>query len=313
MIHPAYRVFFTKALKFLLIFLIVDNGYGWLAGRMFFSQSSGKYHRITHSLEKEEADILVFGSSHANRHFVPEVFEEQTGKSCYNMGVQGQKILFHSTLQDIVLNRTTPDLMILNVDPDWMYHSQNAYDRLADLHPYYTRYPKEVRQAVNTKGRYEYLKLYLQLYRYNSTLVHILRYALAPQYDDHGYRPLQGRMKPLEEKLGKENGDHYKGDPIDPHFVDAFRAFIQRGKERGIAMIFVVSPILNGGDYSEDASFQQMEAILKEEGYPLYNFMNDERFYYQHELFNDRAHLNDDGARLFSKIVLDKINELNLL
>ena len=59
-------------------------------------------------MESADQRVVVFGSSHAASHYVPEVLEEQLGMSCYNAGVLGQQILFHRTLQSILLREPHP-------------------------------------------------------------------------------------------------------------------------------------------------------------------------------------------------------------
>ena len=114
--------------------------------------------------------------------------------SCYNAGVLGQQILFHKTLQSIVLERTRPDVIILDVDPGTLYESTNTCQPLAGAEPFPPGIPRlSAPSCIAGRSSREFF-LQSKLYQYNSTIVHVLRYAIAPQPDVNGYRPDYGVM-----------------------------------------------------------------------------------------------------------------------
>jgi hypothetical protein len=44
---------------------------------------------VTYSVEGTKADLLIFGSSRANRHYLPDNFEKRMNLSCFNIGQEG--------------------------------------------------------------------------------------------------------------------------------------------------------------------------------------------------------------------------------
>lgn len=301
-----YLLFIGKAIKFLAIFFIIDLLLGSVAEYLFYNQTTGKYARITNSLQKANAEVIVFGSSHAHRHYIPEILEKKLNMTCYNAGVQGQQLIFHTALAEIILSRTSPKLIILNVDPNWLFESKDSYERLSNLNPYYTYYPDILKPIINLKSNIEYIKVLSKGYRYNSTIVHVLRYYLKPQKDEKGYRPLTGRMKPVTyyPTIAQVN----QSDPrrIDQNCVKAFKSFIQRTKEKGIELIFVTSPNPKG-DVLNNHSSQTIRKIIKEEKLRLISCENHPEFTGRFEYFNDPGHLNKYGAIAFSEIVTDSL------
>lgn len=304
--------FLRMSLKLLLIFALVEFTLGNLAQKIFFSQSNGKYARITSSVKTAEADLFVFGSSHASRHYVPTVLEEELKLSTHNAGALGQKLLFSSLLLEIVLHRTKPEMVILNVDSDWLLHSQDPYDRLTELSPYYWDHPDMLKPWLKLYSETEPLKLHLKSYQYNSTFVHAVKYYFLPQPDIKGYVPLHGHLPPPEnisDYIMEEEEKVVKKDSIDKNFVFALNRFIDLTKENNVKLIFVRSPsLMLNPSYANSKSYKLIKEIAEEVGVPLLDFYDDKRFVGKYTLFKDRMHLNDEGARLFSKFVSDSIN-----
>ena len=295
-------------MKFVIILLIIDFLLGTIAKQIFFSQETGKFARATHVIEDSEAKVMVFGSSHAHRHYVPKVFEQELQTTCYNAGAEGQQLLFHTALQQMVLKRSKPDLLLLNIDEDFLYSSREAYDRLADLHPYYSDHRDVLKPILEMGSTGIDFKLFFKSFQANSTLIHALRYYASPQLDQKGYRPLYGKVKPSKNLKRFENLE--AGDDIDPNFVIALERFIAEAKDNGVPLVFVTSPNLLVTDYSNNESLSKIKEIARKEQVLLLDFFNSETFLEQYHLFHDTSHLNNDGAELFTKLVADRVKEL---
>ncbi|MDH7446569.1 hypothetical protein [Aquimarina sp. 2201CG14-23] len=314
MIKKEYKVLGIKCIKFVGILLIADLVFGTVSKELFFSQETGKYARSSYAINEVETDILVFGSSHAHRHYIPEVFEKNLQNTAYNVGAEGQQLLYHTAMQKMILKRTTPALIILNIDGNFLYKSPAAYDRLSDLHPYYSDNKDELRPILGLQSKFIDFKLFFKAYQTNSTLIHAIRYYASPQLDYQGYRPLSGTMKPSEDNIyGKnEKGDDYI-EEIDENFLNAFKEFIENAKKHQVKLAMVTSPSLNEVDYSQNASMIMMKEIAKEENIPFIDFYNSEPFKFNHLLFHDVTHLNNKGANMFTKRLTDTIKTKGLI
>lgn len=306
-----YKILFAKLMKFIIVLLIIDFALGTGVKKIYFSQETGKQARITYSIKEALSDVLIFGSSHANRHYVPRVLEETLGQTCYNAGVQGQNIVFHSILQEIILERDRPELVILNVDSDWMYKSERAYDRLCDLHPYYWEFRDIIHPVLKLQSKLTDFKLFFKSYQYNSTIVHAIKYFFFPQNDYNGYLPL---MKDNRQQGSLTNNKiplvgRSQSNKIDKNNVAAFCRFIRIAKQNNVRVMFVVSPTFYERDYSNDTSMELMKKIAHKENIPFIDFSNNPQFLSNNTLFYDGSHLNDHGARLFTKKVVEFIEE----
>ncbi|AXT59930.1 hypothetical protein D1816_06050 [Aquimarina sp. AD10] len=303
MIKKEYKLSLIKLGKFLLIFLIVDFGLGIVSKQLFFSQETGKYARSIQAVKNTNAQVLIFGSSHAHRHYVPEVFEKNLNKTTYNAGAEGQQLLYHLAMQQMIVKRVKPEVIILNIDEDFLYYSKEAYDRLSDLHPYYSDYRQELRPILGLESKLVDVKLFFNAYQTNSTIMHVLRYFASPQLDYLGYRPLFGKIEKHSSIINETN----KEQDLDDNFVNALYQFIATAIDNDIKLVFVTSPRLNQVDDVNNVSFNKIKNIAKEKEIPLINYFNHKEFTNKLELFHDPSHLNDTGARLFSRDVALKI------
>ena len=303
--------FFKKMIFFIVFLAILDVLLGRFIEIVFFLQPSGKYARLTKAINNTTADILIFGSSHAHRHYVPSILEEATGLKCYNAGTKGQRMIFNLALQEVIFNHHVPKITILSIDPKFVYNDEKQYEKLSDLLPYY-RKNHELRNVLYKRGPYEKYKLLSHLYPYNSTLVHIVYFYLNPQKDFSGYRPLIGNIKPHRSKYLENNNDvddavdaedeSLKRD-IDPNSIEALEKFIANCSRYGSKLIMIVSPNFAGNGYENDPSFNKIKGIVTQHKIPFINYSDNKMFALNGKYFHDFQHLNKNGARLFSHMV----------
>ncbi|WP_147404456.1 hypothetical protein, partial [Aquimarina sp. AD1] len=304
-----YSSIFLKIIKFVIIILIVDVLLGIVSNQIFFLQETGKYARANHTIYETEAEVLIFGSSHAHRHYVPEVLEKQLHTTAYNAGAEGQQLLYHLAMQEMLLKRSTPDLFILNIDEDFLYSSDIAYDRLNDLHPYYSEFKDELRPIFRLNSKFIDVEMFFKSYLLNSTIIHILRYYVSPQLDYKGYRPLHGITRNNQIKNDLNNIDDQSKE-IDENFVFALKEFIDNSKSNKVDLVFVISPALRK-IRSNNKSLALINKIADKEEIRVLDFSEDKNFNNQLDLFHDPSHLNDKGARYFTKLVSEHINQQN--
>ena len=193
-----------------------------------------------------------------------------------------------------------------------MYNSNNIYDRLSDLHPYYWDHRDNILPALNLKSKFIDFKLIFKSYQTNSTLVHAINYFFNPQIDFNGYRPLFGKIKkPINNTFNERDNSLIKD--IDKNNVLAFKSFITTAKNLDINLLFVISPTPENIDSSKNISMSKIKIIAKNENIPLIDFSNDKQFNFNYSLFNDSNHLNNEGAHLFTKSLTDVIIKKNII
>lgn len=295
--------FFYKGLRFLLLVAVVDIGLGFVLNQLYFSQKSGKYHRISHALSETEAEVLLAGTSHSLRHLVSPVFADSLNQTVYNIGSKGQNLYYIAALVDAILDRYQPDKIVLTIDRD-MFRNAETYDKLSDLKPYYWR-EKSVQRHLDKRGPLEKIKLLSKLYTYNSTLLHILKYQTSKQEDQDGYLPLYEVSKRQYSEADR-NLDTPDFPTNEEHLV-LLEELVQKAKTLGVGVYFVISPELNG-EYIHNSA---IEAIASRHKVPLWNYSLDERWILKNELFGDHTHLNHQGAVMLSSDLVHKIKSID--
>lgn len=298
------KMIIKKTLSFVVVFLFIDLIFGNFAKILFESQRSGKFFRINYTIEHTNADILIMGSSHANRHFDPNVIQSKTGKNTYNAGVQGQKLVFQLALLRMISKRYQPETIVLNIDKNWLFESKEAYDRLSDIYPYYWSHRDVLSDIFQGSDRLIDLKLLFNSYRYNSTIAHITRYLVNPQSDIAGFRPLNRKMKPAD--LNKCIDNQQTSYELDENFIEYFRRFIELTQNEGIDLVLIFSPEFCESNSLDNESVKAMKQIALSEQIHLIDFRSP-KFTMRHELFQDPTHLNKDGATIFTNIVSDSL------
>lgn len=285
-----------------LIVITLDFSIGKGLEYFYFKQSSGFQYRTTYSIENADDEVLVFGSSRANHHYKPSVIEEELGVSCYNTGRDGNFIFYQTAVLKSVLERYKPKLILYDFTGDFS-NNQEDYDRLSSLLPYYKNH-SEIRDIVNLRSNFEPFKNLSKIYPYNSTLGNIVKGNLLSKDIDEsinkGYVPLYGKW----EGTLKENVSNKPYD-IDPNKIKIFTEFLDLCKQNNIPVVVLVSPIFY--KYERNFSIELCEKICSEAKVPFFDFTRDKYYLSAPYLFDDPDHLNDEGAKVYSKDVIETI------
>ena len=303
-LNPYLYFVFKFSILFFIIFLfdfLIGNGLRYL----YYKQESGYQFRTTYSLEKADADILIFGSSRANHHYNSEIFENRLKMSCYNVGRYGSSIFYHSAILKGVLKRYTPKIIILDIRR-WEFVKQDInYERLASLLPYYRSHP-EIHSIVKLKSKYEKYKLLSNIYPYNSSIFNILLGNLKKDgtTEIKGYLPVTETLTVAPVPVKKVVSD----GTIDTTLVRIYETFIKDCVEAGVELHIFCSPYFSE-DKEQDQSIELEKTIAQKYNIPYHDFSNEPVFLNKLPLFADYSHLNKKGAQLFTNIIIDSIEK----
>jgi hypothetical protein len=282
-------------LIFILVIIFIDLLVGKSLEYLYFKEVSGLHYRTTFSMDSTKADIIIFGSSRANHHYVPKVFEDSMQMSIYNAGRDGQGIYYHLAILEMVLERYTPKVVILDYY-DVLRENPFEYERLVSLLPYYNKHPK-LSEIIEKRSKYERVKLILHTYAYNSQPLTIIagnmNFNKKRKNDNQGYIALNNVWK---EKL---NSNHLiKNFQLDTNKMEAFEKFILKAKYSGARVYIVFSPIFQKDYQSIDNDLGKN--ICDSLNISFFDFSKDTMYLNESKLFHDIVHLNHAGATHFS-------------
>jgi hypothetical protein len=297
------KIILNIALVVVTVF-VLDFVIGKLLHHYYFTEFSGSHQRTTYSMEQTKADILIFGSSRANHHYVPKIFEDSLKLTCYNTGRDANGIFFQAALINSVLKRYTPKVIILDFSGGFA-KSSDSYDNISSLLPYYDNHT-EIRDIIKLKSDFENVKLVSKIYPFNSQVLAIVmgnmemnRYRYP---DEKGYVALYNKI-PNQADIADEP-EIVELKP-DSNKINAMRSFVQQAKASGAQIYVIYSPYYQ--DHSKDPDIAMCDELCKKENVTFLNFSMDPQFVKNKDLFYDEVHLNDSGAKVLSIKLTEKI------
>jgi hypothetical protein len=269
---------------------------------------NGYQYRTTYAIEQTKADVIVFGSSRATHHYYPPVFKDRFKLSFYNAGRDGQESsLYHYAILKAILKRYTPKIVILDLMNGELGKKLYSYDRLASLAPYYKHHP-EMRSIIELRSGYEKLKMMSSTYPFNSLIMNIISgnfdVNAKKNINIEGYLPISPSSvinAPIETK------DHTKEYELDSVKINVLKLFIKDCTEAKIRLYIVCSPYyekFTGTDFS----MINIKRMAQENKVPFIDFSQSPVFLQSPDMFMNPWHLNDKGAKVFSKMLADSVS-----
>ena len=268
---------------------------------MYFKSKYGIFRRQIYCLTESQDDLMILGSSRAAHHYVPQIFEDSLGITCYNAGSDGQCIYYHYGILSSRIQREQPPkiviLEVINTDVEVSqgatFSLEAALDRYA---PHYGEF-EEIDSLFAFNGWKEKIKLISKTYKYNSKLVQTIKCNYIPWPEDKGYEALNGVMKITEKDVVTDVALQSEQPNIEEQKLVYLQKFINDCKVNNIKLVMCYSPYYN---QSIPKSIKMIEELAKINGVCFLNYGNDARFQVP-EYFQDPSHLNNNGAILYSK------------
>ena len=271
----------------LLLAVVLDWGYTTI-----FQQSSnrGKIEYVYHA-SPQQYDVVFLGSSRANNHFVAPLFEEK-GIKTFNYGMSASHLFEASLLLKLMVERKfVIKKLILETDMNLANETRDA-GISAQFLPY-LHDSQIIKDHFSVEQDFGKL-YYIPFYRYLAFDAKIgfremnrsWRHVPTNYLDNLGYHPLGVKKK------GNMKNDIRNMKPLDNRYYKEIKAIC---KEKNIELIALMTPIcsnVKGLDY-----FDRVKSKYPE----IHNY---EKAVEGDQYFSSCGHLNDEGARMFTKIIL---------
>jgi len=305
------RRFLYRLLIFFMALVMVDFLFGLIMEQVFPLAKSGEIRENNDICLNGQYDILIMGSSRARHHYIPSIFQEVSGQSCYNCGRNGCGAILMYGFHQMVTRRYTPGLIIYDLSR-FDFHEIPADDHnmryIAPLRPY-SMYPEiqEVFQAVSPLER---IKNNSSLFRYNTLTVDILKdffgLDISP-YNPDGFCGLQGVM---DGAPGTPSDRSSEEDSIKIHF---FKELLSSASRKGIPIVCVLSPKYNSNEQDSDFVYGPIKQICSDLEIPVLDYFHWPTISSCKKYFKDPNHMNESGAVVFSHVIVDTLISLDYL
>lgn len=147
---------------------------------------------------------------------------------------------------------------------------------------------------VNPKSR---IMMLSNLYRFNTTCLRVLGNYIHPMTNyPKGYLALNKTMD-YEPEIKEE-----KEQPVDTLKIHYFEEFIHLAQNKGVSLVCCVSPSYKAT--ADDNKYESIKSLCKHYHVPFLYYGAEPEIFDNKVFFQDRTHMNDIGARLFtSKLV----------
>ncbi len=284
-----FLFFISKTILILLVVaIILDVCYSFVYEK---SSNRGKIDYV-YCAKPQNFDVIILGSSRANNHFVTPMFAEKGLKS-YNFGMSGSHLFESSLLLKLMLkNKFKIKKIILETDLNLC--SQHQAEGISSRFLPYIHTSNVVREHFEATENFKYL-YYIPFYRYlkfeNRIGIRELFFSAIEKKTIHlqnyGYVAL----------IGNQNGNMKNNiKSLNPLPANKYYLEIKKiCKKNHIKLISIMTPMCEnvvGIDYFEKVKKKYPE---------IYNYEN---AVIENENFSSCGHLNDEGARKFTKIIL---------
>lgn len=292
---------FIHILIIAALFFVIDRASGLLLKQLYSHSNTTDEYKIGYANMETRDPLLFMGSSRCLHHFVPSIFEEAYGQSCFNAADWGIKnIYYHYGLLGNILSRYTPKAIVFEIHPcDYLDTPYSGTERAGSLAPF-CGMSAQCDEMLKISGKYWPYKL-SSVYRYTGSLpALIFGHWGGMDRSLKGWKPLDGQMDTTGLKAEEFPF------PIHQEKFRLLERFIQDCQAKGIRLCLIVSPmyICTGQDV-----FKAPRDLAKQYGIPFYDYFRDPQFMGHAELFYDYGHLNREGAILFSKKVSNDLKD----
>lgn len=296
--------FFINIFIFLVFLVISDFVIGYFSNFLMKNAKGGSTAEDYYIANECIEDIIIFGSSRARHHYDVRVIEDSLGLSCYNMALDGNGVILAYARYKMLLERYEPKLIIYDVMPYFDYEKGEEYIKYFTHLKQYHQNMVVSDLADKFLDLKENIKMKSAMYRNNSSLVNLLVDNIIERDFNSGYIPGYGVMD--ESEINCE----LKMIEIDSLKLCLFEDFIADVKNRDIPIVVMVSPMYKGVDYSD---YSIAKRICEKYKVPYINYLNKENIINNNEYFENRMHMNDMGAKIYTKDIVPILREnLNL-
>lgn len=247
------------------------------------------------------ADLLVFGSSRAQKSFNPKIIEDLLPISCYNLGLINARmqIDYLRLLEYLRVCSQKPKYVTLEID-FFTFGMQQSLSNHWQLFPYML-FNNNHYHCTNFMTGYNYFDYFVPLVRYSGYSSTIIKNSILEDETFYkGFIPIDTYMtKDIVEQQKSFWKEEIQADSIKINYL---YEFINTCKSYGIKLNFVFIPQfqdIEKGLIGYDSISNMIKNIAKINNIPFGDFskpqFNDDTTY-----FYDMRHLNSRGADKFT-------------
>lgn len=260
-------------------------------------EDSRVYYQHIYHLNNRQSDILIAGASNGMHSYIPSIISDSLKMSCFNSSQDGRNISYQyfclkKALENGPVRKFLLDLGEAQISKGWRYRTEY----------YQTYYWQNVdaREYMQKIGEwYLPFKMASSFIQYNNKFfVALYNYLPMGKLTEDGYVPLPYTGKPFND-IAEPQNDSFTPDSLQIEYLDKI---VSCCKENSVELIILASPRIT---YS--AKF--IEYITDYCTKNKVTFINSVSSIEDRTMFKDFAHLNDNGARLYTNEIVKYLKQ----
>ena len=278
----------TILLTILVLLVVLDLAYTTV---YLYSSTRGKVEKVFNS-KAENYDVVILGSSRANNHFVPELFEKK-GLKTFNYGMSGAHLFEASLLLKLMAERNYKIKTVI-LEADLGLCNEKESEAIAAKFLPYIHHSEIIKNHFSNQKNFNEL-YYIPFYRYIDfdaligfrEMYNTLKNKPTNILDNLGYHPLGN-------KRGNMKNDIRALKPIRNKYYEEIKQICKQNNYNLIAVMTPMCTNVKGLDYFEKAN------KIYPEIHNLENVVQGDQY------FSSCGHMNDAGARMFTEVVIER-------
>lgn len=294
--------FVISALSVIAIVFIIDFSFGAFLEKKAVFVDQPKYKRISTADE----ELVILGASRAQNQYVTDIISDGLDISAFNYGYGAQNVYSSYAVLDMLIRRAPvkPKFVI------WDFYYTDILDspgwNTEKLYRFYSAYNYDpaVKAIVELQGtKKSSLLKSIRLYKFNSKLPRVL----LSQRDEvnGGYSPLFNQHQAPIELFTSDR------TLIDNQKFLYVNRLIDLCKSNNISLYVFIAPAYYVLKNPKDGDWKEMiKKTCREKDIQIYDYEQDSLFLSHPEWFFNPMHLNDIGAKEYTKRVVDDIRSL---
>ncbi|MES2863886.1 MAG: hypothetical protein V4666_07190 [Bacteroidota bacterium] len=290
------KLFSIHIIKLLLILIISLYALDFLYAKVY---ANSKYrNKIQYALNDnpKEYDVVFLGSSRANNHFATSEFEKK-GFKTFNFGMSGGSLEESLLLLEILIEKKN-NLKNVILELDLNIRSESFSDGTRAAFMPYLNSNSVINNFYNSKLEDFNTFSFYPFYRF-------IKYETKIGFREMMFTAIHKKSKFLtyngyEPLYGSESGMSYDLEKAKPKKNKNFEEIRRVCKKNNINLIVVTTPICK--NTSNKDYFKEVKKVYPE----IHNFENvitDDKY------FATCGHLNDEGAKIFTNIIINEFFE----
>lgn len=297
------KKFILKVLLFFACVVVMDFAFGQFFSYLRTHAKGGSTGNCEYIANQCKDDIIIVGSSRATHHYDPHIIENSLGVTCYNCGEEGNGVVLAYGRLRMLTSRYKPKLVLYELTPRFDYGTNDPNNKyLGYIRAYYDK--DGIRDVFNDfDDDLSFLKMQSNMYQNTNRLLPNLVDMIITRDNQKGFEPLFGKLDTLD--VIHSNGNKDANIKVDSKKLSYIEKIICLCQNKDIPVVFMISPCF--GPYDDISYYEPAIKLCKKYNVPYYDFLHYNKLSENVAFFQDDSHLNNEGALLYTQMVVKDV------